>query len=43
MPKAASPAKVSATKGFATVILDGENYDDAWRTAKKMASETGLL
>ena len=42
MPKAASPAKVSATKGYgATVILDGENYDDAWRTAKKMASETG--
>ena len=42
MPKAASPAKVSATKGYgATVILDGDNYDDAWNAAKKLASETG--
>ncbi len=42
MPKNASPAKVSATKGYgATVILEGNNYDEAWLKAKKIAEETG--
>jgi threonine dehydratase len=42
MPKNASPAKVSATRGYgATVILDGNNYDEAWLKAKKIAEETG--
>jgi threonine dehydratase len=42
MPKNASPAKVSATRGYgATVILEGNNYDEAWLNAKKIAEETG--
>ena len=42
MPKNASPAKVSATKGYgATVILEGNNYDESWLKAKKIAEETG--
>ncbi|MDI1495784.1 MAG: threonine ammonia-lyase [Cenarchaeum symbiont of Oopsacas minuta] len=42
MPKSASPAKVLATKGYgATVILDGDNYDEASNIAKKMAIDTG--
>jgi len=42
MPKNASPAKVSATRGYgATVILEGSNYDESWLKAKKIAEETG--
>ena len=42
MPKNASPAKVSATKGYgATVILEGNNYDESWLKAKTIAEETG--
>ncbi|MDA0756328.1 MAG: threonine ammonia-lyase [Crenarchaeota archaeon] len=41
MPKTASPAKVSATKGYgANVILEGLTYDEAWAHAQKIASET---
>ena len=42
MPKNASPAKVSATKGYgAKVILEGTNYDESSAKAKKIAEETG--
>ncbi len=42
MPKNASPAKVSATRGYdATVILEGKNYDDSSIKAKEIAKETG--
>ena len=42
MPKNASPAKVSATRGYgATVILEGNNYDESWLKAKTIAEETG--
>ncbi len=42
MPKNASPAKVSATRSYgATVILEGNNYDESWLKAKKIAEETG--
>jgi threonine dehydratase len=41
MPKTASPAKVSATKGYgAKVILEGITYDESWAHAKKISSET---
>lgn len=44
MPKNASPAKVSATKGYgAEVILEGTNYDEASTEAKKIAKETGAI
>ena len=44
MPKNASPAKVSATKGYgADVILDGTNYDEASTKAKELAKETGAI
>jgi len=44
MPKNASPAKVSATKGYgAKVILDGTNYDEASTKAKEIAKETGAI
>jgi len=42
MPKNASPAKVSATRGYgATVILEGTNYDEAWSKAQEIAKKTG--
>lgn len=42
MPKNASPAKVSATRGYgATVILEGTNYDESSAKAKEIAAETG--
>jgi len=42
MPKNASPAKVSATRGYgAKVILEGNNYDESWIIAKQIAEETG--
>ena len=41
MPKTASPAKVSATKGYgAKVVLEGSTYDESWAHAQKIASET---
>jgi threonine dehydratase len=44
MPKNASPAKVSATKGNgADVILYGVNYDEASVKAKEIAKETGAI
>jgi threonine dehydratase len=42
MPKNASPAKVSATRGYgANVILEGTNYDEAWNKAQEIAKKTG--
>ena len=42
MPKNASPAKVSATRGYdATVILEGRNYDESSIKAKEIAKQTG--
>ena len=42
MPKNASPAKVSATRGYgANVILEGRNYDESYSKAKEIAKETG--
>jgi len=44
MPKNASPAKVSATKGYgAEVILEGTNYDEASAKAKEIAKKTGAV
>ncbi|MDX1441694.1 MAG: threonine ammonia-lyase [Nitrosopumilaceae archaeon] len=44
MPKNASPAKVSATKGYgANVILEGTNYDESSTKAKEIAKETGAI
>ena len=41
MPKTASPAKVSATKGYgAKVILEGVTYDESWAHAQKISAET---
>jgi threonine dehydratase len=41
MPKTASPAKVSATKGYgAKVILKGMTYDESWTHAQKISAET---
>ena len=42
MPKNASPAKVSATRGYgASVILEGTNYDQSSTKAKEIAMDTG--
>ncbi|HUU48031.1 MAG TPA: threonine ammonia-lyase [Nitrosopumilaceae archaeon] len=44
MPKNASPAKVSATKGYgAEVVLEGTNYDEASTKAKEIANKTGAI
>ena len=44
MPKNASPAKVSATRGYgAKVILEGKNYDESSAKAKEIAKETGAV
>ena len=42
MPKSASPAKVSATRGYgAKVILEGSDYDESWSKAKEIAEKSG--
>ena len=42
MPKNASPAKISATRGYgANVILEGLTYDESWAHAQKISQETG--
>jgi threonine dehydratase len=42
MPIFAPPTKVLATRGYgATVMLEGESYDDAYKAARKFADETG--
>ena len=42
MPKSASPAKVAATKGYgANVVLEGNNYEEAWKKAKDISEKTG--
>ena len=41
MPKTASPAKVSATKGYgAKVVLEGTTYDESWAYAQKISADT---
>ena len=41
MPKTASPAKVSATRGYgAKVVLEGMTYDESWAYAQKISAET---
>ena len=41
MPKTASPAKVSATKGYgAKVVLKGTTYDESWAHAQKISVDT---
>jgi len=41
MPKTASPAKVSATRGYgAKVVLEGMTYDESWAYAQKISTET---
>ena len=41
MPKNASPAKISATRGYgANVILEGLTYDESWAHAQKISRET---
>ena len=41
MPKNASPAKVSATRGYgAKVVLEGTTYDESWAYAKKISEES---
>ena len=39
MPKNASPAKVSATRGLwcKCHVLEGNNYDESWAKAQKIA------
>ncbi len=42
MPKSASPAKVSATKGYgANVILEGGSYEESWNKAQEISQQTG--
>lgn len=42
MPVTASPAKVSATRGYgAKVLLQGVNYDESWSKAQQLAKKTG--
>ena len=44
MPKNASPAKISATRGYgAYVILEGLTYDESWAYAQKISQETGAI
>ena len=44
MPKTASPAKVSATKGYgAKVVLEGTTYDESWTHAQKISAETNAI
>ena len=42
MPKNASPAKISATRGYgANVVLDGLTYDESWIKAQNISQQTG--
>ena len=42
MPKNASPAKISATRGYgANVILEGLTYDESWAHAQEISQKTG--
>lgn len=42
MPEHASPAKISATRGYgAKVILEGATYDESWKKAKEISEQTG--
>lgn len=42
MPITASPAKVSATRGYgAKVLLEGVNYDESWAKAQEISKKTG--
>ncbi len=42
MPMHASPAKISATRGYgAKVILEGTTYDESWKKAKEISEKTG--
>lgn len=42
MPVTASPAKVSATRGYgAKVLLEGVNYDESWAKAQQISKKTG--
>ena len=44
MPKNASPAKISATRGYgANVILEGLTYDESWAYAQKISQDTGAI
>ena len=44
MPKNASPAKISATRGYgANVILEGLTYDESWAYAQKISQNTGAI
>ena len=44
MPKNASPAKISATRGYgANVILEGLTYDESWAHAQEISHETGAI
>ena len=44
MPKNASPAKISATRGYgANVILEGLTYDESWAYAQKISHDTGAI
>jgi threonine dehydratase len=44
MPKNASPAKISATRGYgANVILKGLTYDESWAHAQEISQETGAI
>jgi len=41
MPKTASPAKVSATRGYgAKVVLEGTTYDESWAYAQEISEES---
>jgi len=42
MPEHASPAKISATRGYgANIILHGTTYDESWTKAKEISEKTG--
>jgi threonine dehydratase len=44
MPKNASPAKISATRGYgANVILKGLTYDESWAHAQEISQTTGAI
>ena len=44
MPTAASVSKITATRGYgATVVLEGETFDDAMAAARRRCDETGEL
>jgi threonine dehydratase len=44
MPTAASVSKITATRGYgATVVLEGDTFDDAMAAARRRCDETGEL